>query len=286
MKTKIINCNTDLGITIDGADKGPRKITESLNNSNILEIYNIDKENIEKNRDKTNLEKNLDSINIFTKKHFELTKNVIKDDFFPLTLGGDHTVAMGSILASNTLNKNIGIIWIDAHGDFNTFETTETGNIHGLPLAAVTGYKCEKLTSFLDCSFVNPKKCVIVGARSIDKLELDNLKDAGVTMFYMDDIKDLGIEKVMEESFSIAGNKVHVSYDLDAIDPEDAPGVSTKAPFGINKKEAFEIADIICENMNKVVSMDVVEYNPLNDIDDKTKNIAIEIINKVVNSKN
>lgn len=285
MKTKIINCNTDLGVHIDGSNFGPGEISKALVNENIVERIEIDKDNIVKSQDKNDLEKNLDCVNNFTKKHYKIAKEIINDGFFPISVGGDHSMAIGSGLASSYLYDDLGVIWIDAHSDYNTFETTETGNLHGLPLAAITGYNCDKLTSFLDPKYINPKKCVVVGARSIDRLELPNLKDAGVTVFWMDDLRREGIDKIIDKAFEIAGDNVHVSYDLDVIDPKYAPGVTTDVLGGITKDEAFEIADILSSNIDKIKSMDLVELNPLNDIDNKTRDIAVNIINKVIDAK-
>lgn len=282
MKTVIIRCSTDLGVHIDGADLGSNEIAKVLDNKNIVKQIEIKKDDIVKSHDEFDLAKNLASINKFTRKHFDVVSGIIDDFFFPLTLGGDHTVAMGSILASNTKNGDLGVIWIDAHGDYNNFVTTETGNIHGFPLAAVSDYGCRKLTEFLDCTYVDPKKCVIIGARSVDPLEKVNISNAGVTMFTMDDIKKYGIESIMKKAFFIAGDKIHVSYDLDAIDPKDAPGVTTNEDNGIVLGDAYKIVDILCDNINKIKSMDVVEYNPVYDIDFKTRDIAIKIINSIV----
>ena len=285
MKTVVVKCLTDLGVHLDGADKGPSEIAKVLNNKNIVNEIEICKDKIIKSKDKSDLAKNLDSVNNFTKKHFDAVSSIINDKYFPFTIGGDHTVAIGSILASNSLNHDLGVIWIDAHGDYNNFETTETGNIHGFPLAAVSDYKCDKLTSFLDCEYVNPKKCVIVGVRSVDKLEKVNIVNSGVTMFTMDDIREYGIEKVMEKAFDIAGDRVHISYDLDVIDPLDAPGVTVFEKDGIYLSEAYQIVSILENNIDKILSMDLVEYNPLNDINFKTRDIAVNIINKIVDKK-
>ena len=141
----IINANTDLGVHVDGARLGPDKLTEDLIiKNNIRGIYKIyaNEENKEnKPEDKDNKKKNLEQINVFNKQVYDTVKNTIERDNFPVTLGGDHSLVIGSALASIAKNKSLGIIWIDAHGDYNTFDTTITGNIHGLPLAAIDGYE-------------------------------------------------------------------------------------------------------------------------------------------------
>ena len=216
---------------------------------------------------------------------YQDTVKKMKQGYFPIMIGGDHTVAIPSSLADCYNNEEIGMIWIDAHGDYNTFETTTTGNIHGLPLATITGYKCEELRRFHKGDVINPEKTVIVGARSIDPGERENLKYSGVTIFTTEDIKKEGTKAIMEKAWQIASHKtksVHVSYDLDVIDPDDAPGVSIPEFDGISTKEAMEICDNIIENFDKISSFDLVELNPLRDVNRKTEQIGLNILAKVI----
>lgn len=283
MKIDVICAKSDLGVHIDGSNLGPSILTENIK----LKSYIIEKENIVKSNDKNDLCKNLKNINNFTKQVFDTTSEILKNNHFPLLIGGDHSTVIGSALASQKHNGNIGIIWIDAHGDYNNFETTITGNIHGLPLAAITGYKCEKLTDFITNNYINPKNAVVVGARSIDPLEKENLIDAGVTIFTTDDIKNEGPIKIMEKAIEIASNNtngIHISYDIDVIDPNLAIGVSVPEVNGIDENEAYEIMNAIIKNKNVIKSLDIVEYNPLRDINDKTKNIALNLINIFINN--
>lgn len=277
----IINANTDLGVHVDGANLGPKLLTKDLN----IKKIDINKEDIIKSKNKNNLKKNLDAVNNFTMKVFEKETEILNSNGFPLLIGGDHSAVIGSALASQNYHKNIGIIWIDAHGDYNTFETTHTGNLHGLPLAAITGYNCSELTSFITDNHINPKNCVIVGARSIDPWEIGNIKDAGVTVFTTDDIHNQGTKIIMDKAFEIALNNTkgtHISYDIDVIDPILAPGVSVPEKDGINIKEANEIMDYLINKKNDIKSMDIVEFNPTNDINNKTYDIAINLINKFI----
>ena len=145
MDINIICACTDLGVHVDGSDLGPLELTKNLD----IKKYIINKENIIKSIDKNDLRKNEGSINKFTKETYSCVSNILKSNSFPLLIGGDHSCVIGSALASNDYYKNIGIIWVDAHGDYNTFETTRTGNIHGLPLAAITGCKCDDLIIIL-----------------------------------------------------------------------------------------------------------------------------------------
>ena len=278
----IINAKSDLGVHVDGSNLGPEALTKNLN----ITKYNIDKDNVIKSKDSSDLKKNLEAVNNFTKKVFNTELEILKNGNFPLLVGGDHSTVIGSALASNLYNKNIGIIWIDAHGDYNTFETTHSGNLHGLPLAAITGYKCEGLTDFITSNYINPKNCVVVGARSIDPWEIGNMIDAGVTIFTTEDIRKNGTKCIMDEAFKIAlngTNGTHVSYDLDVIDCNIAPGVSIPEVDGINVEEANEIMDILINRKQDIKSMDFVEFNPTRDIDNRTYNIALNLLNNFIN---
>lgn len=277
----IINAKTDLGVHIDGANLGPKVLTDTLN----CVKYDIDKDDIIKSKNKDDLKKNLDAVNNFTNEVFNKELEILNSNNFPLLIGGDHSAVIGSALASRKYHGNIGIIWIDAHGDYNTFETTHSGNLHGLPLAAITGYHCQELTTFITNEFINPKNCVIVGARSIDPWEIGNLLDAGVTVFTTDDIKEKGVNYIMDEAFKIALNDtkgVHISYDIDVIDPKIAPGVSIPETNGINLLEANEIMDYLVNRKKDIKSMDIVEFNPTRDINNQTYDIAINLLNKFI----
>lgn len=283
----IINANTDLGVAVDGTCLGPDELTKYLRAENVKEIYKLYANEENKEKEKDNKMKNLDNLNIFNEKLYEIVQEVIDNKHFPLTLGGDHSLVIASALASISKNGNIGIIWIDAHGDYNTFETTITGNIHGLPLAVIDGYEKKYLREFHKGEAYSPKNTVIVGGRDIDPLELENLKDAGVTIFTTEDVHNMGMNEIMEQAIKIAcdgTNGVHISYDLDVIDPILCPGVSVPAKDGINIKEAYDALDTIIKNKAKVKSLDLVEYNPLRDIDNKTKNIAKTILKSLINN--
>ena len=236
-----------------------------------------------KKKTKIILKKNINSINEFLTQLYSQVDYSIKNKKFPLTLGGDHSIAIASVLSSLKNNDDLGVIWIDAHADFNTFETTETGNIHGLPLAAVCGL-CPELTNHLQEKFINPKKCVIVGARSIDKEEANNLKKYGVTFFSTQELKKDGINKIMDKAFKIAGNKVHISYDLDIIDPQIAKGVSVPEKNGINEIEAKEIIKYLKTKIELIKSFDLVEYNPTFDNDKQTLYLANKLLNLFINN--
>lgn len=282
MKNKvIIEAKSDLGLHIDGANLGPSLITSNIDNKIIIE-----KENCIKSTNPNDLKKNLKEVNNFNTKLYNTVIDVLNNNKFPITIGGDHSIAIASSLASRSKN-NIGIIWIDAHLDYNTFETTITGNLHGLPLAAVNGL-AKDLTPFTN-TFINPKNTVVVGYRAKEdnaKVEIDNILNAGGTIFTTDDIKKYGVNKIMEDAIKIASKNtdgIHISFDLDFIDPKDAPGVSVPEVDGIDKKTAIEIIHYL-NNTHNIKSFDIVEYNPLNDKDNITLDIAKEILDYVINN--
>ena len=283
MKINLIEANQDLGVKVDGADLGPHILTENFKDRNIP-IKKVDKPKVEKEKDRKNRQKNLNGVNKFDEELYKVIDEIKRNGEFPLTIGGDHTIAIATALASIKNEDNLGIIWIDAHGDYNTFETTITGNLHGLPLAAVNGL-CQKLTTFHQGNYFKHENTVIVGGRDIDDWEMPNLVKDNIKIFSTNDIHRYGVKKIMEEAFKIASNGtngVHISYDIDVIDPLLAPGVSVPAISGISLNEAYEITDELINHKDYIKSIDLVEYNPTKDIDDKTKKIAINILEKVI----
>ena len=286
MRTMIFGAGSDLGVHIDGASLGPKQLMNDLNAFYKGEsmIFQQDA-NIIKSRNFGDRRKNEYEVEKFNTELYKSMVEKIKEEYFPILIGGDHSVAIASALASAKVNIDVGIIWIDAHTDYNTFESTITGNIHGLPLAAITGYKCSELRYYHDGKVIQPSRTVVVGARSIDDAEKDNLRYAGVTVFSTEDIREKGIDAVMDEAFKIAGYKtkgIHVSYDLDVIDPYTAPGVSIPEYEGITEEEAMKINEYLVKHMNDILSFDLVEFNPLRDQERKTEQIALNILTQII----
>lgn len=282
----IFGAGSDLGVHIDGANLGPVQLMNDLKAFYTGEsmLFERDK-NILKSRNLSDRRKNEYEIEKFNSNLYKNIVEKIKEEYFPILIGGDHSVAIASALASTKVNVDVGMIWIDAHTDYNTFESTVTGNIHGLPLAAINGYKNQDLRHYHDGKVIQASKTVIIGARSIDDGERDNVRYAGVTVFTTEDIKEKGIEAIMDEAFKIAGYKtkgIHISYDLDVIDPEVAPGVSIPEFDGISEEEAMKINEYIVKHFSDVVSFDLVEFNPLRDIDRKTEQIALNILAQII----
>ncbi|MBQ3142707.1 MAG: arginase family protein [Bacilli bacterium] len=275
MITKIFNANTDLGVNKKGTALGPKIISEKMN----LEVVNIDYTLLPEKDIKNKI--NINSINHLNEKIYN---EILKTKDFSILLGGDHSTSIASALASIKKEEKLGIIWIDAHGDYNDFNTTITGNIHGVPLATVCGSNGEELSYFHNGNYYNPKNAVIFGARDLDEKEKEKLEKDNVNVFYYDDIKN-NIENSLKDAFKLAldGNdKIHISFDLDSINPILAPGVTVPVKDGFNLEDVEIIINFIKDNISKVNSFDLVEYNPLFDKDEKTLEIATDILKKII----
>ncbi len=198
----------------------------------------------------------------------------------PLILGGDHSLSIGSV-AGSARGREIGLIWIDAHGDFNTAAISPSGNIHGMSLACLTGHGHSDLTGFAGrVPAINPAHVALVGVRDLDPGERQALRDSGVRCFTMQDIDRRGFSAVMEDALrivSLAADGFHVSFDLDVIDPREAPGVGTPVPGGISYREAHLAMEFIAVS-GRMVSIDLVEDNPVLDDRNKTALLGVELI--------
>ena len=202
-----------------------------------------------------------------------------------VTIGGDHSIAMGSIAgASRNLRrqgKNLGLIWFDAHGDIHTPETTYNGNLHAMPLAVVLGKGDRRLIDLAGYTpMVQGRNTVLIGISDLDGDERAIIKELGVTTFSMHDIDQLGMPKVMAQALEIASNgteAIHVSFDIDVIDTEYAPGVTTPARGGMSAREALYAVSSICQ-WQKAKSFDFVELNPANDVRNKTARLCVDLI--------
>ena len=202
----------------------------------------------------------------------------------PLVLGGDHSVAAGTVSGVakyyRRKNQKIGLIWIDAHTDMNTPETSPSGNVHGMPLAALMGLGPSELGNIYEFSpKVDPENCVLVGIRNVDNFEKENIRKAGVEVFTMRDIDERGMRVVMEDALAMAGRGTagyHVSLDMDWIDPEDAPGVGTPVWGGATYREAHLAMEIIADHA-RMLSFEIVEVNPVIDEHNQTADLAVEL---------
>jgi arginase len=202
----------------------------------------------------------------------------------PLVLGGDHSLAAGSVAASadyvrKTAGQPLGLIWIDAHGDMNTPATTTTGNVHGMPLAALLGHEPAELASIGTSPSVSPQHTVLVGIRNIDQEEKAQIRAAGIHAFTMKDIDRSGIAVIAELAIAIASagtGGIHVSFDLDVCDPTYAPGVGTPVKGGFDYREAHMIMELVADSQ-RLVALDLVEVNPTLDLRNTTAEFATEL---------
>jgi arginase len=207
---------------------------------------------------------------------------------FPLVLGGDHSLSVGSIRGV-AKHKKIGVIWVDAHADFNTPETTPSGNIHGMPLAALCGLGDPRLVSLWDETppVLDPERVAIIGARDLDPGEKQNLREAGVMVQSMEQIDRFGMLTALEKAIERVSRDVdgiYLSFDMDALDPRNAPGVGTPVPGGLTFREAHLACEVIAET-GKLIGMDMVEVNPILDIQNQTAIDAVEFIRSAVGSR-
>ena len=215
----------------------------------------------------------------------DVVLKALEDGMTPLVLGGDHSIAAGSISGVSHFyrrrNQPIGVLWIDAHSDINTPETSPSGNVHGMPLAALLGLGPEPLGNIYGYApKILPENTVLVGVRDIDAAERANIKRAGIGEVYtMRDIDERGMRTVMEEALRAAGRGTagyHVSLDMDWIDPEDAPGVGTPVRGGATYREAHLAMEIIADH-GRLLSFEMVEVNPVIDEHNRTADLAVEL---------
>jgi len=210
---------------------------------------------------------------------------VVREGRFPLVLGGDHSVAVGTVAgvahAAKQRQEKIGIIWIDAHADMNTPETSPSGNIHGMPLACCIGRGPAELTNILGFApKAAPANVVLVGVRDVDGIERQCVRESGVTTFTMRDIDERGLREVMDRALAVAGDGtagIHLSLDMDVVDPDEAPGVGTPVRGGMTYREAHLAMEIVCDS-NNLNSMEIVEVNPVLDQANRTANLGVELV--------
>ncbi|MDD3924236.1 MAG: arginase family protein [Erysipelotrichaceae bacterium] len=250
---KYIGAPLKEGCTINGADMGMENLAQVFKIEKIIEV-------IKKEEDENSL-LNLNTVTDFLWR----LKSVYKDyrNDFVVTLGGDHSIAIASISAS--YRDNLGVIWVDSHGDFNTDKTTVTKRIHGLPLATLQGLGNERLTAICQNQYIKSENIVLFGVSSLDKEEARLIKQQNIKVIYHKDIVNKGLNICLDEAIDYLNDKaVYLSYDLDSIDPKYCKGVNTPVVVGLDKDEALLVLDTLFTRLD-IVGMDLVEYNPLND---------------------
>ena len=215
---------------------------------------------------------------------YQTAQTALDAGALPVVLGGDHSLAAGSVAASaahaKRRRKRVGLIWVDAHGDMNTPATTTSGSVHGMPLAALVGPEPAELAQIGGFApKVTPSRTVLLGVRNLDPAEKERIHASGIRVFTMNDIDRRGLASVAEEAIAVAGRgtaSIHVSFDLDACDPAIAPGVGTPVKGGLNYREAHILMELIAES-GKLKALDLVEVNPIVDTNNMTAHLATEL---------
>ena len=300
MNINVLEMPLDLGASRHGSDMGPsairlaglkEKITELGHTitkfSCPMEQHPLEYEDVENPKAKY--------LSTITKACYQLAEKVDEaatNQDFPIILGGDHSIVLGSLAgmsaACKKLGKNLGVLYVDAHGDFNTCETSLSGNIHGMCLSGSCGYGIPELTNlYFDGAKVDPKNVCYVGLRDIDPEEKKLMKEAGVTAFTMSHIDRTGFHHIMEqvkEFFKARVDYIHLSFDMDCIDPQFAPGVGIQIPGGLNYREALLLMEEMAET-NMVKSCDIVEVNPVLDLRNQTASMAVKLLARLLGEK-
>jgi arginase len=290
-KIRVIGVPLDLGQSRRGVDMGPSAVRVAGLEARLEELGHEveDGGNVlvpipEQKKEGDASAKYLKEITAACTKLADLVLKTLEAGKVPLCLGGDHSMAAGTVSGVAEFyrrqQQRIGLIWIDAHTDINTPETSPSGNVHGMPLAALLGLWQSDLANIYGFSpKVNPENCVLVGVRDIDAVEKANVHRAGIGVFTMRDIDERGMRTVMEEALRIAGRGTagyHISLDMDWVDPEDAPGVGTPVRGGATYREAHLAMEIIADH-GRMLSMEIVEVNPVIDEHNRTANLAVEL---------
>lgn len=297
MKISIIDMPLFYGCDKPGVDKGPKVLREN----NLLNIFNkshtvcdmgevhvknvSSKDKYAANDKMKYLDEVLDANYSLAKKVYESHEN----SYMPIVIGGDHALGLGSVAGtSKYFEKNIAVIWVDAHGDINTDETSPSGNIHGMPLASSMGFGHASLTSLFDeGQKVKPNNVFIIGCRDLDLGEIELIKEHEINVWTMEEVKTKGMSVVLNELMEVLHkNKIeniHFSFDIDSLDPSLVPGTGTPVEDGLSFKEGKESIERII-GTNLVRSIDLVEFNPALDNTTTTLETCLKLLEVISNS--
>jgi arginase len=291
-KTRIIGVTMDLGASRRGVDMGPSALRVAGLQQRIRQlgwqvedIGNVKVKQPEEQHYGEKRAKFLNEIAETCKDLAEMIQRTLAEGTLPIVLGGDHSIAVGTTsgVAAHfrKQEKQIGLLWLDAHGDMNTPDSSPSGNVHGMPLAAIIGYGAPELVDMFGFKpKVQPRNVSVVGARDLDAKERRVVKESGIHVFTMRDIDERGMREVMQEALKFATDDtegVAVSLDLDFVDPEDAPGVGTPVRGGVTYREAHLAMEMIADS-EAMVSLEVVEINPVIDEHNKTAQLGVELV--------
>jgi arginase len=283
----IIGAALDLGAGRRGVDMGPSAIRyaglhDRLNGLgfDVLDWSDVETAVLEATEDTDPTARYLPEIKAACGRVAQLVGMALDQGLLPLVLGGDHSVALGTLGGLAKARGTGGVLWIDAHGDMNTPDSSPSGNVHGMPLAAALGLANGRFQSDAwTLPAVDPTRVALVGLRSLDKRERETIHSLGIRAYTMSDIDRIGIERAIRESLTqIAGpGFVHVSLDMDALDPEVAPGVGTPVRGGLSYREAHLALELVAESV-LAGSLEVVEVNPILDRENATAALAVELV--------
>ncbi|HUX11128.1 MAG TPA: arginase [Terriglobia bacterium] len=299
MKIRILGIPLDLGQARRGVDMGPSAVRAAGLNSalkalghQVEDAGNIHVRIAEEQHYGDKRAKYLKEIAETCREASERVYQAVQEGWFPLSLGGDHSIAVGTQAGVSRFyherGQSIGCIWIDAHADMNTPETSPSGNIHGMPFAASLGLGPEDLTGIAGYApKLKAAHCVLIGLRDLDSRERSLVKDSGVHVFTMRSIDEYGLRAVMEKTLAAATNGTAgfvVSLDMDVVDPHEAPGVGTPVRGGITFREAHLIMEMISDS-KKMLALEVVEVNPIIDVLNRTAILAVELAASALGKK-
>lgn len=274
VQTYIYGVNNYSGVAIEG-------LRDSV--YDIKTLYKEDLEIIEENPDLKETSDtliNLEKVADINSKTYAFADKLIKDGYLPICFAGDHSIAIGTVSATSNNYDNLGIIWVDAHADINTEETSPTGNIHGMPLSFLLGYGCEKLANIGDRSpKIKAENIIYLGLRSVDDGEKDIISKLGITAYYYDEIKEKGLDQVLKESLDKLKDidNIHLSFDFDSMDPNLFMAVSTPVKDGFSNDDILEIFEAF-RKTEKIRSIDLVEYNKTKDMESNSLNFALKLL--------
>jgi len=295
----IIGAPLDLGSDRRGVDMGPSALRVANINKRVAslgyeveDLGNVPVDQPESLPEGPRLAKYLPQIAALCQRLGTMVERVADEDKAPLVLGGDHSIAIGTVAGMSRhfrkKKKRMGLLWIDAHADMNTPQTSPSGNIHGMPLACCIGMGPDELSKLFGFSpKVQPKNVALVGLRDVDILERPHVRGSGVRAFTMRDIDERGLRAVMEQATGIASDGTvgfHLSLDMDYVDPQYAPGVGTPVRGGATYREAHLAMEMICDS-GHLVSMEVVEVNPVIDEVNRTADLAVELVMSALGKK-
>ncbi|HEX3875925.1 MAG TPA: arginase [Bryobacteraceae bacterium] len=288
----IIGAPLDLGQGRRGVDMGPSAVRVANLNARlaslgyeISDLGNVPVDQAEAAPEGHPRAKYLPQIAATCTRLGQQVSEALSKNSMPLVLGGDHSVAVGSVSGVarfyRSRGEKIGLIWLDAHADMNTPESSPSGNVHGMPLACVAGIGPAELTDVFGFKpKVAPENIVIVGLRDVDQMEKPHVRDSGVRAFTMRDLDERGLRAVMVDAIRTASEGTagfHLSLDMDFVDPKDAPGVGTPVRGGATYREAHLAMEMICDS-RRMLSMEVVEVNPVIDEVNRTADLAVELV--------